>query len=884
MGQYFSDSDAKEPDNFQITKDLKKTNNIKYFEDIYNSEVEVRQALIKSGIESSNLIIGIDYTSSNKYQGEKSFGGKNLHEIRDEDLLNPYQRVISIIGRTLSELDEDNLIPVFGYGDINTKNHSVFPLMPDNSGRYCHGFEEVLNTYNNITPYIKLSGPTNFAPLINKAVEIVCSGVRREYHILVIITDGQVTETDQDETARAIVNASNYPLSIIVVGVGDGPWDEMETYDDELPERKFDNFQFVDYHRVMKNSKGDKNAAFALAALMEIPQQYQAIRHLKLIMNQKYDLYGYINQTVPDQNIRIINRISKYIIQRLQQIKGNCVFSYPGDHNGSLLEEMTKSQVTEVIISANEYEAGFSSHGYSKLSNLPSVLLTSYGQSSTKTLNAISCSNHERTSVIILNITPPHEEVYRHRDLGRLWHHSTDKDGNFYCDFDLFSSVTCHAERVTNCSMAGIQIDNALTNCLTFKKPVYIEIMEDVLFQKCQTPSEKISIKEIQSTPNELKRSIDFIKKEFQISKSSVIWLGPEIDRYNLTNEFLEFIKEKNLRYFTSLNSKGIIDENDDNFLGVFLGRSSNPKLISEIQRSDLVVILGEISTEIDLIDQSILPFYKKERNFIICSNFIVKSLKHQFYSGIITLQDLLKNLKKEISKNTSIVTNSTLIPSSLSKSNECLIHDEFISFDSFSEQIEISNLLRNDNSILIVDSTFAVFPLSNITLKKNQFSTQISPFSSFHSICESIGIWKSTKRRPIIVISDEGYQSMNSSISTLKKLKSNAIIFVMNNKIKSIQQWLINPNYFGSQNVPMENYLKVEEWDYSKHSNSIDPNIMSFKVKTNQELNECLKKIEKLNELSMVDVVIPIKNIPKQAKWRIPKYDSDMKPNCEMF
>ena len=33
----------------------------------------------------------------------------------------------------------------------------------------------------------------------------------------------------------------------------------------------------------MKNSKGDKNAAFALAALMEVPQQYQAIRQLKLM-------------------------------------------------------------------------------------------------------------------------------------------------------------------------------------------------------------------------------------------------------------------------------------------------------------------------------------------------------------------------------------------------------------------------------------------------------------------------------------------------------------------------------------------------------------------------------------------------------------------------
>ncbi|KAJ6929190.1 hypothetical protein NC652_013154 [Populus alba x Populus x berolinensis] len=267
-----------------------------YIADNFNSLDQVISSLREAGLESSNLILGIDFTKSNEWTGRHSFHRKSLHAIGST--MNPYEQAISIIGRTLSPFDEDNLIPCFGFGDASTLDKHVFSFYPDN--RPCNGLEEALTRYREIVPHLKLSGPTSFAPIIDAAIDIVeKSG--GQYHVLVIIADGQVTRgpdippgrfsPQEHATVNSIVAASKYPISIILVGVGDGPWDAMQQFDDNIPQRAFDNFQFVNFTKIMSDNTeaSKKETAFALAALMEIPFQYRATQTLQ---RANYSLVG----------------------------------------------------------------------------------------------------------------------------------------------------------------------------------------------------------------------------------------------------------------------------------------------------------------------------------------------------------------------------------------------------------------------------------------------------------------------------------------------------------------------------------------------------------------------------------------------------------------
>ncbi|GMH34196.1 hypothetical protein BSKO_02030 [Bryopsis sp. KO-2023] len=251
--------------------------------DQYESIEEVQQGLREAGLESSQLIVGLDFTKSNEWSGQKTFNSRCLHSI--SQTMNPYEHALSIIAKTMAPFDDDNLIPCYGFGDLTSKDKKVFSFFPDN--RPANGLHGAMMRYRQIAPHVQLSGPTSFAPILRQAMRTVLEN-GNEYHILVIVADGQVTPSCYQDTVDAIVLASKLPLSIVMIGVGDGPWADMEKFDDELPARAFDNFQFVNFAKVMGQAavyreEEKKEAHFATHALMEIPEQYGCIQKLRLM-------------------------------------------------------------------------------------------------------------------------------------------------------------------------------------------------------------------------------------------------------------------------------------------------------------------------------------------------------------------------------------------------------------------------------------------------------------------------------------------------------------------------------------------------------------------------------------------------------------------------
>ena len=197
-----------------------------------------------------NLVIGIDYTSSNNWSGKLSFHNRSLHFLSGH-ISNPYQRALKVVSKLYrSDSNNSKRISAYGFGCARTRDKDVFRFTSSKEIYLC-STNQILEYYRLVTESIQLGGPTSFAPIIYKSVESVYE--RGALHLLLIIADGQVT--NESETMEAIVYASNYPLYIVVLGVGDGPWENLRNFHQRIPTRRFNNFKFLELTTALLESK-----------------------------------------------------------------------------------------------------------------------------------------------------------------------------------------------------------------------------------------------------------------------------------------------------------------------------------------------------------------------------------------------------------------------------------------------------------------------------------------------------------------------------------------------------------------------------------------------------------------------------------------------------
>jgi len=294
-----------EPNKLQ-SKILVSKNNYLYLYD--NSEIKEGFTFldyIKAGVRIG-LSIGIDFTGSNGHPLDEG----TLHSIKDNKP-SDYERAIKECGNILAYYDYDQLFPVYGFGAIINSSDIKLASMCFNlnfeNEPDIYTIDNIIKTYHDCLKKDKLTfaGPTEFAPIINKVISKI-EKKQLEYQILMILTDGVID--DLQETIDALVKGSFYPLSVIIIGIGDADFKNMEILDgDNVPlissigeKRMRDLVQFVPFNKFKNDEKKLSNEV-----LEEIPRQiteYYSMNNLspskvkEILSENEKDLPSFIDE------------------------------------------------------------------------------------------------------------------------------------------------------------------------------------------------------------------------------------------------------------------------------------------------------------------------------------------------------------------------------------------------------------------------------------------------------------------------------------------------------------------------------------------------------------------------------------------------------------
>jgi len=267
---------------------------------IHNCVLELRPTFldyISNGTELA-FTVAIDFTASNGSPQDPH----SLHYNNPTGAPNQYITAIKAVGDIIQDYDSDKLFPALGFGaripPTGQVSHEFFLNLTQDP--YCSGVDGILAAYHQSLNSVQLYGPTNFSPVINHVANFARTYQHdpSNYFVLLIITDGIIT--DLDATKKAVISASDLPLSIIIVGVGSEDFsamDELDSDDQLLSHNgrtaKRDIVQFVEMQKFVSGA-GSHRATWnkdllAREVLAEIPDQlvgYMRAKDFKPLGNE----------------------------------------------------------------------------------------------------------------------------------------------------------------------------------------------------------------------------------------------------------------------------------------------------------------------------------------------------------------------------------------------------------------------------------------------------------------------------------------------------------------------------------------------------------------------------------------------------------------------
>ncbi|QOV22034.1 alpha-keto acid decarboxylase family protein [Anabaenopsis elenkinii] len=469
--------------------------------------------------------------------------------------------------------------------------------------------------------------------------------------------------------------------------------------------------------------------------------------------------------------------ISEYLFHRLHSLGVQHIFGVPGDYVLDLMDVLTQTPIN-LICNCNELNAGYAADAYARVKGLGAVCIT-YGVGGFSLVNAVVGAYAERVPLVVIS-GAPNSSV---KKTNLLLHHTT---GDYNLQLAIMEKITVAAVSLTIASQAANQIDQALAACLHYKRPVYIEIPQDLVHQPCNVPKNQLCSSLKLTTPETLPEALEEAVEEavelLNKAQQPIILAGVEFHRFNLEKQLLQLLATTGYPVATTMLGKSCISEMHPQFIGNYVGALSRENVRQRIETADCVLCLGAIMSDMNL---GIYTAHLNEYKLINANSEKVK-IKHHFYQPVYLgdfIDGLINKLQKKDPQTLEFTPAADVIATSFTPQPENKLTN-----GRFYERM---NHFLEDGCIVISDTGDAIISTMDLLMpEETDFIGQAFYLSIGYSIPACLGAAMADgDRRPIVFVGDGAFQMTAQELSTIIRHQLNPIIFLINNDGYTIER-----------------------------------------------------------------------------------------------
>ena len=536
--------------------------------------------------------------------------------------------------------------------------------------------------------------------------------------------------------------------------------------------------------------------------------------------------------------------VSDYLIQELSKLGIKDFFGLPGDYNFNILTSVENNENTNWIGCTNELNAGYAADGYARINGY-GALITTYGVGELSAINAVAGSFAENIPVFKIVGVPATKYI----EQNTLLHHNFSNP-DYYAFQRAYANVV-EATAFLDCKNAKQEIDRLIQIFIRAKRPVYLAIPVDICKMEIENnPVTEQPVSNQKNLTEAVKHALNLIKtSDFPVILADVL-----AKRFNALDEMKKFANTSGLPICTLLMGKSMFDEDNEMYLGTYLGSYDNLYAYKYVNNSDCVISIGTIISDLNTFSFDI-KFNPSQYINIQGTYTIIENKKYEN----VLMKDILAALCEKIEKKDVVIEHEKRGFEKTDQADNAKLTADYI-YPRLQEFLKPGDIIFSETGL----TKFGIAPMR--LPEDCILNNQVLWGSIGWATPAAFGAAIADKNRRVVLITGEGaHQLTAQEISTIMKHNLNMVIIVINNSGYTIERILADN--------PLDKFNDIANWNYSKLPSVFEGEYHSIRVHTESEFDKALKDTEnEPNKLYYIEVLTEMFDVPYLTKRVVKK------------